>query len=205
MLRLRAPRLARPCVRKYASHTQLYPRSVRQVPPANEEGSLRPHLGYKVNPDHGLWAFFRRKEEMVKGELKITYETPPMSGAKEPSGTFILSFMLRQSDITAFFFPYAGRSWEAHELRRKGFPDLHALYYVLLRERNLLMTQKETIRRFGILKELQGSIPELSYCKHQLRLVRHHSFQLKISLFFNVILRFARAWRGLNRCSMNVE
>ena len=25
------------------------------------EGPLRPHLGVKVNPSHGLWAFFREK------------------------------------------------------------------------------------------------------------------------------------------------
>ncbi len=31
------------------------------VPDARKEGALRPHLGVEVDPDHGLWAFFRRK------------------------------------------------------------------------------------------------------------------------------------------------
>lgn len=30
--------------------------------------ALRPHLGVEVDPNHGLWAFFRKKE--VDGEMK---------------------------------------------------------------------------------------------------------------------------------------
>ncbi|KAF9475657.1 MRP-L47-domain-containing protein [Pholiota conissans] len=102
-----------------------------------------PHEKVPVEENHGLYAFFRRKPNGPTGEAGYEVVDTP-----------------QESQL------HSGRAWQAAELRNKSFKDLHTLWYVVLREKNLLATQKEEARRMGVMNaSLQVSMDKVRQCR----------------------------------------
>ncbi|KIM89066.1 hypothetical protein PILCRDRAFT_812964 [Piloderma croceum F 1598] len=114
---------------------------------------LPPH-GIKIDKEgHGLSRFYRKfRQTNLEGEV---WEWALVEAKDHEKG-------------------HSGRSWSAPELRRKSFQDLHILWYVLLRERNLLATQKEELRKLGV-TDLRGytNVPwKMSQCRKSMARIK---------------------------------
>jgi len=146
-----------------------YSTPIESIPKADETPgaprALRPHLNIPVNPNHGLYAFFRKREKDGKvthdpleddAGLRDTFGESPAPYRSFPSyGQPFLT-------VVGWLFP-PGRAWNAAELRRKSFRDLHTLWYVLLRERNLIATQMESYRRADVARGVVGNVEKRAF------------------------------------------
>ncbi|KAJ4491462.1 mitochondrial 39-S ribosomal protein L47 (MRP-L47)-domain-containing protein [Lentinula edodes] len=108
-----------------------------------------------VRANHGLYAFFRKKEPDAGQTLIGEAQFETLGGSIEMERT------------------RSGRSWKASELRLKSFEDLHALWYILLRERNLLATQEEEVRRLGVMKAVQTFNNQIRMCRKSMARIKY--------------------------------
>lgn len=114
-----------------------------------KEPPTRPQLDVAVSPKHGLHAFFR--QVAVEDGASTAYEV--VQSASTPGTKMGMPFVFLFFGLVSYNKFPTGRSWNATELRRKSFKDLHTLWYIVLRERNLLATQKAASKRMGIAAE----------------------------------------------------
>lgn len=130
-----------------------------------KEKPSRPQRNISVKPDHGLWSFFRK----VDRDGKEAYETIE----RDVPGRTIGS----------------GRAWNAFELRRKSFKDLHTLWYIVLRERNLLASQRAEAKRLEIMASLISAAKKDYMCRKTMARIKQVLNERRIAFERAVALR----------------
>ncbi|KAI9009664.1 mitochondrial 39-S ribosomal protein L47 (MRP-L47)-domain-containing protein [Gaertneriomyces semiglobifer] len=80
---------------------------------------------------------------------------------------------------------HTGRAWQAAELRSKSFDDLHKLWWVCLKEKNKLYSQKTEAARFRLFFPHKARVEEVAFLLScwtvTLRLLTPHT-QLKLTM-----------------------
>ncbi|KAJ2889025.1 54S ribosomal protein L4 mitochondrial [Coemansia aciculifera] len=65
-----------------------------------------------------------------------------------------------------------GRAWSASELRQKSWEDLQKLWYVVLKERNVLASQLEETRRLTIPSKFFSNKNRIIKCKKSMARIK---------------------------------
>ncbi|SAM08143.1 hypothetical protein [Absidia glauca] len=102
-------------------------------------------------PSTGLYQFFENGEALPKRTWT----------GKHADGPDLKQFGLN-----------ASRAWKASELRLKSFDDLHKLWYVLLKERNLLATQREEAKRLKVHRLVWTNAGRVKKCQKSMARIK---------------------------------
>ncbi|KAF2076029.1 hypothetical protein CYY_002643 [Polysphondylium violaceum] len=78
-------------------------------------------------------------------------------------------------------YPLAGRAWTASDLRGKSFEDIHKLWFVLLKERNKLYSEKETTKNNTLANPLR--LPKVKQSMTAIKVVLGERDRLRKNLY----------------------
>ncbi|KAJ9126053.1 hypothetical protein QFC24_002325 [Naganishia onofrii] len=135
----------------------------------------------KLKRDHALYKFFRIDPMLTQplGGMGLTAEELAVDRYEEGEGEGMLSVEPIFGDETNLS---SGRSWTAKELREKSFADLHTLWYILLRERNVLATQREERRRLGIQMDRELLTKRAFRCRKSMARIKYVLNERRLAL-----------------------
>jgi hypothetical protein len=94
-------------------------------------------IGSLINRSYSSSSFLNRRNERYDKSIKKW----------DVSGKGFDQFVEKKEKIEDVTL--TGRSWTPAELRRKSFDDLHKLWFVLYKERNMLLSEREKIKRMN--------------------------------------------------------